>query len=352
MTIRKPARLAQLLSIEFPIIQTPLYHGDSTELVAAISNNGGLGMIAGGLLTAEALQHEIQAVKALTNKPFGVNLMMTDKHALEANHYADAISRLKGFAGAEQLDLESLNTEAWSLSPLEELLDILLIEDVPVVSFSFGVPEQGIIDILHSAKMKVIGNSTHMIEALLWEERDVDAHFLQGIESGGMRLTFIGDAMQHGFSAQALVTQADHVLEKPFFVSGGIYNKSLFAAAMIQGADGVGIGTAFMLSDESGLSSVEAEKILNSNEYDSVLTQHWTGVLGRCISNEGTQALRKVRGKTLPFPEQLFLAHAATIDELETGDKREEFQPIWASINAPFCRRTSVKALMESLVNS
>lgn len=351
MTLRKPARLSQLLSIEFPIIQAPLYHGDSTELVAAISNNGGLGMIAGGLLTAEALQHEIQMVKSLTNRPFGVNLMVTDKNELAANHYEEAITRLKGFAGAEQLEFEALNTDAWSLSPLEELLDILLIEEVPVVSFSFGVPEQGIIDILHQAKMKVIGNSTHMIEALLWEERGVDAHFLQGVESGGMRLTFIGDAMQNAFSAQSLISQAGRVLEKPYFVSGGIYNKSLFAAAMIQGADGVAIGTAFMLSDESGLSDSEVEKILESNEYDSVLTQHWTGVLGRCLSNEGTQLLRKVRGKTLPFPEQLFLAHAATIDELENGDHQEEFQPIWASVNAAFCHKTSVKSFMESLVS-
>lgn len=351
MTIRKPARLSQLLSIDFPIIQAPLYHGGSTELVAEVSNNGGLGMIAGGLLTPEALQHEIQAVKALTTKPFGVNLMVTDKNALDESNYEEAISRLKGFAGAEALELETLNTEAWSLSPLEDLLDILLIEDVPVVSFSFGIPEQGIIDILHAAGMKVIGNSTHMIEALLWEERGVDAHYLQGFESGGMRLTFIGDAIQHSFSAQSLVTQANRVLAKPYFVSGGIYNKSLFAAAMIQGADGVAIGTALMLSNEAGLSEVEAEKILNSNEYDSVLTQHWTGIMGRCLSNEGTQALRKVRGKTLPFPEQLFLAHAATIDELETGNRREEYQPIWASVNAPFCRRVSVKSLMESLVN-
>lgn len=351
MTIRKPARLSQLLSIEFPIIQAPLYHGDSTELVAEVSNNGGLGMIAGGLLTPEALQHEIQAVKALTNKPFGVNLMVAEKNTLEASHYEDAISRLKGFAGTEQLELDALNTDAWSLSPLSDLLDILLIEEVPVVSFSFGIPEQGIIDILRAAGMKIIGNSTHMIEALLWEERGVDAHYLQGLESGGMRLTFIGDAMTHGFSAQSLISQAARVLDKPFVVSGGIYNKSLFAAAVIQGADGVAIGTALMLTHESGLSEEEAEKILHSNEYDSVLTQHWTGVMGRCLSNEGTQALRKVRGKTLPFPEQLFLAHAATIEELETGEQKEEYQPIWASVNASLCQRTSVKALMESLVN-
>lgn len=351
MTLRKPARLSQLLSIEFPIIQAPLYHGGSTELVAEVSNNGGLGMIAGGLLTPEALQHEIQAVKALTSKPFGVNLMVADQHSLEESAFEEAISRLKGFAGAEQLDLESLNTEAWLLSPIEDLLDILLEEEVPVVSFSFGVPEQEIIDILRQSGMKIIGCSTHMIEALLWEERGIDAHFLQGMESGGMRFTFIGDAMTHGFSAQTLVTQASRVLEKPFFVSGGIYNKPLFAAAMIQGADGVAIGTALMLSHESGLSEIEVDKILDSNEYDSVFTQHWTGVMGRCLSNAGTQALCKVRGKTLPFPEQLFLAHAATIDELEIGDNREEYQPIWASVNAPFCSRISVKELMESLVS-
>lgn len=351
MTIQKPARLSQQLAIEFPIIQAPLYHGGSTELVAAISNNGGLGMIAGGLLTPEALQHEIQEVKALTDKPFAVNLLVASENSLEEQNYVDAINRLKGFAGAEAIELDALNTEAWALSPLEELLDILLEEEVSAVSFSFGIPEQEILDILKDSGMKVIGNSTHMIEALLWEERGVDIHYLQGLESGGMRFTFIGDALQNGFSMQTLVAQANRLLEKPFVISGGIYNKPLFASAMIQGADGVAIGTAFMLTEEAGLSHHEADKILQSNEYDSVFTQHWTGIMGRCLSNTGTQELRKVRGKTLPFPEQLFLAHAATLDELEIGDSREEFQPIWASVNASLCSRTSVKSLMDTLVS-
>lgn len=351
MTIKKPARLSQLLSIEFPIIQAPLYHGGSTELVAEISNNGGLGMIAGGLLTPEALQHEIAAVKALTEKPFGVNLMVTSKNEIDPSLYQDALSRIKGFASAELLELESLNTEGWALSSLDDLLEILIEENVPVVSFSFGIPGALEIELLKEAGIKIIGHSTHMLEALLWEERGVDAHFLQGHESGGMRQTFIGDAERHAFGASALIAQGNSVLEKPFIVSGGVYNKPLFASMIIQGADGVGMGTAFMLTPEAGLSVVEVEKIQKSNEYDSVLTPHWTGVLGRCLSNTGTQTLRKVRGKTLPFPEQLFLIHAATIDELESGDQSEEYQPIWASVNASFCQRMSVKALMESLVN-
>ncbi|GGZ79576.1 putative nitronate monooxygenase [Ignatzschineria indica] len=351
MTINKPARLSQQLSIEYPIIQVPLYHGGSTELVAEVSNSGGLGMIAGGFLTAEALQHEISSIKELTDRPFGVNLMISKSRDIPESLYADAISRMKGFASAELLEIENLNTDAWELSPLDDLLEVILDEEVPVVSFTFGIPSKETIALLKEAGVKIIGHSTHMVEALLWEESGVDVHLLQGSESGGMRHTFIGDVRTHAFSAQALTTQGARLLEKPFAVSGGIYNKSLFAAAIIQGADGVGIGTAFMLTPESGLSEQEAELLLKSNEYDSVLTEHWTGVLGRCYSNLGTQQLRKVRGRTLPFPEQLFLVHAATIDELEMGDHPVDFQPIWASVNAPFCERVSVKRLMESLVS-
>ena len=351
MTIKKPARLSQLLSIEFPIIQVPLYHGGSTELTAAVSNNGGLGMIAGGFLTPEALQHEIAAVKALTDQAFGVNLMVASQVDVEATLYEDALNRLKGFAGAEELDFESLNTDAWGLSSLEDLIDVLIEEEVPVVSFSFGIASSEDIQLLKEAGIKIIGHSTHMIEAILWEDRGADAHLLQGIESGGMRNTFIGDAKNIQFSAQSLVTQANQVLEKPFAVSGGIFNKALFASMIIQGADGVGMGTAFMMTPESSLSDDEVEKLQASNEYDSVLTEHWTGILGRCFSNLGTQQLRKVRGKTLPFPEQLFLVHAATLDGLEIGDTPIEFQPIWASINAPFCARISVQGVIESLVS-
>lgn len=351
MTIKKPARLSQLLSIEFPIVQVPLYHGGSTKLVAEVSNSGGLGMIAGGFLTPEALLHEIEAVRALTNQPFGVNLIVTKENALEASQYEAALKRMKSFAGAEEIDLESLNTDAWALSPLSDLIDVLVEESVPVVSFSMGIPTTEDIQLLKDADIKIIGHSTHMLEALLWEERGVDAHLLQGIESGGMRNTFIGNAAKITFSAQSLIQQALSVLEKPFMVSGGIYNKSLFASAIIQGADGVAIGTAFMMAPESGLTATEYEQLKRSNEYDSVMTQHWTGILGRCFSNFGTQVLREVEGETLPFPEQLFLVHAATIEVLEEGDTPEEYQPIWASINAPFCQRISVKNLMASLVN-
>lgn len=351
MTIKKPARLSQLLSIEFPIVQAPLYHGGSTELVAEVSNNGGLGMIAGGFLTPEALLHEIEAVRALTDQPFGVNLMVTRENTLEVSQYEAALKQMKAFAGAEEIDLESLNTEAWALSPLSDLIDVLVEESVPVVSFSMGIPTTEDLQLLKKSNIKVIGHSTHMLEALLWEERGVDAHLLQGIESGGMRNTFIGDAEKITFSAQSLIHQALSVLEKPFMVSGGIYNKSLFASMIIQGADGVAIGTAFMMTPESGLTEAEYVQLKRSNEYDSVMTSHWTGILGRCFSNFGTQVLREIEGKTLPFPEQLFLVHAATIDLLEEGDTPEEFQPIWASVNAPFCHRVSVKILMDSLVN-
>ncbi|GGZ91226.1 nitronate monooxygenase [Ignatzschineria ureiclastica] len=351
MTIKKPAKLPQLLGIEYPIVQVPLYHGDSTELVAAISNEGGLGMIAGGLLTPEALQHEIEAVRALTEKPFGVNLLIANKHELAESRYQAAIKAIEGFAGAAQLEVDALNTEAWELSPIEDLIDILIEMEVAVVSFSFGIPDETNIALLKDAGIKIMGHSTHMVEALLWEEKEVDIHLLQGSESGGMRGTFVGDPQRHSFSASTLVTQANQVLEQPFIVSGGVYNKSSFASLIIQGADGVGIGTAFMLTPESGLTEVEADKILSGNEYDTILTAHWTGIMGRCFSNQGAQALNRVKKTTLPFPEQLFLIHAATIDELESGSESEEFQPIWASVNAPFCQRLSVGALMASLVN-
>ena len=228
---------------------------------------------------------------------------------------------------------------------------MLIDESVPVVSFSMGIPKADDIQLLKDSGIKIIGHSTHMLEALLWEEKGVDVHLLQGIESGGMRNTFIGDAEKITFSAQSLIQQALTVLERPFAVSGGIYNKSLFASAIIQGADGVAMGTAFMMTFESDLTDAEFERLHRSNEYDSVMTKHWTGILGRCFSNLGTQALRQMQGETLPFPEQLFLVHAATIDELEEGDMPEEFQPIWASINAPFCHRVAVKTLMDSLVS-
>lgn len=349
MTLKKPARLAQLLSIELPIFQAPLMQGNTPELVAAISNLGGLGVISGGYMTPEALAFEIKSVKEKCDKPFGVNLFVTSDRAPDSKELERVFKQFVSFASAKELEFNALNMEAWKLSPLDELIDIVISEKVSAVSFAFGIPSESQIQRLQSAGVVIIGHSTHMLEALLWEEKGVDAHFLQGIESGGMRTTFIGDPQSHGQSMNALIAQGNHLLTKPFIVSGGIYSKASFAAAIIQGADGAGIGTAFSLAPESGLSDEQRSLILNSNEYDSVLTDFWTGILGRCISNMGAQELCTLKGKPLKFPEQMFLTHAASLQEQE--EFSAEYLPLWASVNAPFYKERSVQEFMHSLVN-
>ncbi len=348
MTLKKPARLAQLLSIELPIFQSPFMQGNTPELVAEISNIGGFGMISGGFMTPEALAFEIKSVQEKCNKPFGVNLFVASNEAPESKDLERVFQQFVNFASTKELEFGALNLAAWKLSPLEELIDVVISEKVSAVSFAFGIPPESQIKRLQNAGIKIIGHSTHMLEALLWEEKGADAHFLQGIESGGMRTTFIGDAMVNGQSMNTLIAQGNHLLTKPFIVSGGVYNKATFAAGIIQGADGVAIGTALSVTPESGLTDEQRQTILNSNEYDSVFTSFWTGITGRCISNMGAQELRKLRGKALKFPEQMFFTHAASLAEQE--EMPTEYIPLWASVNAPFCKEKPIKEFLQSLI--
>src|SRR5688500_9006584 len=171
--------------LEHPIVQAPMGGGPSTPaLAAAVSDAGGLGFLAAGYLAADAVRADVESLRQLTGRPFGINLFappqpVPDPRAVE--RYAHELARRHGAAvGTPRHD-----DDGW-----EEKLALVAELEVPVVSFTFGCPDPDEVERLHSAGAAVWITVTTADEARIAERAGADALVVQGVEAGGHRATF------------------------------------------------------------------------------------------------------------------------------------------------------------------
>lgn len=347
---QSPLSLTQMLGIRYPIIQAPLSDYDSVGLIAAISNEGGLGSLAGGFLSLKALEEKIKAVKQKTTKPFLVNLFSGVGRQEDREGYKNALARLKPLYESSQISMQTLMKESGRLAPLDQVVNLLEKEEIKAVSFSLGIPPSSILTALKKRKICIIGHATHMLEALLWQERGADIIYLQGSEAAGLRQTFLDQPERVSQPALTLTEQAKRTLSLPVIIEGDFYRGAHLKLALQTGAHGVALGTAFLLSNESSLSEAAKTLIKQSNEFDQKLSREWTGHPARVIVNDGVRKLQELVGKPARFPQQYFLTHP--LKELYKPHEAFQAQPLWVGKNAPYMPQISVKELFRSLLQS
>jgi nitronate monooxygenase len=161
----------------------------------------------------------------------------------------------------------------------------LIKEKIPVVSFTFGVLNDDVIDTLLKNGVLLIGSATSVEEARLLSEKDIETITAQGIEAGGHRGSFLHkDAPQIGL--MALLPQIVDTIDKPVLAAGGIADGRGIKAVMILGAKGVQVGSAFIASKESASNPVHKKMMQQATDTSTVLTKSYTGRWMRCIKNE------------------------------------------------------------------
>ena len=231
-------RLCDLLGIEYPVLQGGMAWVATGELAAAVSEAGGLGIIGAGNAPPDVLKAEIKKAKALTNKPFGVNLML--------------------------------------LSPfVEEVVKLLCDEGVRVVTAGAGNPGK-YIDRFKAKGIKVIPVVSSVALAKRLERIGVDAVIAEGTEAGG----HIGE-----LTTMVLVPQIVDALEVPVIAAGGIADGRGVAAALALGAEGVQLGTRFICARECTVHQNYKEAVLNAKDRDTVVTGETTGHPVRILRN-------------------------------------------------------------------
>lgn len=339
-------KITDLLKISFPIIQAPMAGGATTpELVAAVSNAGGLGSLAAGYMSACQIRSAVKQVKELTKKPFSVNLFVPEPH------YAtdDQIEKARRDAQAVSHELNYIiNSIKPPYTPsFEEQLSVILEEKVPILSFTFGILSVDQINKLKQSGIVLIGTATSLEEAQLLEKGHIDAIVAQGSEAGGHRGTFIGKAEDALMPTETLVTSIGEWIKTPLIAAGGIMDAKGIVASLNSGASAVQMGTAFLCCLESGIHPLYKALLLSSKTDNTTLTRAFSGKLARGIDNKFIQRMRQYENDILDYPIQNTLTSPmrkeAAIKNLT------DFMSLWAGQGACLCKEVPAAQLIREL---
>ena len=342
-------RVSSRLGIEYPIIQGPLGGLSTQRLTATVSNFGGLGSFGAHGLNPSAIKDVIAEIRALTSKPFAINLWvsMEDEGASTSN--SEAFSRsLAPIAGQIQALGGTLPTyKPYVPIKFEDQVRVLLDAKVPVFSFIVGVPPKEILDECHAQKILTIGTATTPDEAIVLEQAGVDVIVASGFEAGGHRGSFLLSSEESLTGTFSLVPQVADAVSVPIVAAGGIGDARGILAAFALGAEGVQIGTAFLACEESGANALHRNAIFSGKARRTGLTRGFTGRLARGIHNQLLVELNRPDTEILPYPLQRFLLRNLTTLAEKAGNA--ELLQLWAGQSASLSSQSNATAFLQTL---
>jgi len=266
-------RITELLGIEYPVIQGGMAWVAENNLAAAVSEAGGLGLIGGANAPGEVIRDYIRKVKAVTEKPFGVNVMLLSPYA-------------------------------------DEVAKIVVEEGVKVVTTGAGNPEK-YMEMWKAAGVKVIPVVASVALAKRMERYGADAVVAEGCESGG----HIGEA-----TTMTLVPQVVDAVSIPVIAAGGIGDGRGIAAALMLGAEAVQMGTRFLVAKECVVHQNYKDRVLKAKDIDSAVTGRSHGHPVRCLRNQMTRQYTKLEAEGKSFEELEYLTLGALRRAVQEGD--------------------------------
>ena len=305
-----------------PIIQAPLAGGPSTpELAAAVSAAGGLGFVAAGYKSPDAVRADVAAVRALTPAPFGVNLFLLSESPVDRDRLLAYARRIE--PEARRYGVES-GEPRFEDDAFHAKLELVLAERVPIVSFTFGCPSVEVVGRLHERDVAVWVTVTEVDEALVALRAGADALVVQGVEAGGHRGSFDDRDGRGETALLPLLRLVASEVDLPLVASGGIADGAAVAAALAGGARAAQIGTAFLRCPEAATSRAHRHALARSGR--TALTRAFTGRRARGIVNR----FMTDHGPDAPsaYPHVHHLTSPIRAAARETGDA--ETINVWA----------------------
>ena len=338
--------LMQRLGMTSPVMQAPLGGGgDTPAMTAAVSGAGGMGFIGAAYMSPDAIAAASAAVRAGTNRAFGINLFAPQRPAPDVDGTA-ALAAAAPFFTA--LGLATPEAPPPGDDPFERLLPAALESGARLFSFTFGTLPVEAMQALKAHDMFIIGTATTVAEALALEASGVDAITAQGAEAGGHRGSFDADGPGATVGTMTLVPQIIDAVSVPVIASGGIMDGRGIAAALMLGAQAVQMGTAFLTTTEGGAPEVQKQAILAAGDNDTRITRAFSGRPARGIANRfmltvdagGPDAI-------LPFPLQNQLTRPMRTAAGKAGDAA--CLSLWAGQGTRMSRCLSSADLMAAL---
>ncbi len=276
-------RLIDLTKAEIPIVQAPMAGAMDFELVAAVSEAGGLGSLPCAMLSVEQIRDQVAKIRTRTAKPINLNFFC---HAPPMPNNARETKwreRLAVYYGELGVD-PAAPVPSSNRAPFDEAFCAAVLELRPqVVSFHFGLPERALYERLKRAGIVILSSATTVREARWLAERGVDAIIAQGVEAGGHRGMFLSDDIATQVGTMALVPQVVDAVTVPVIAAGGIADGRGIAAAFALGAAGVQIGSAFLHCPEAKPSAIHRAALKSAHDDGTVLTNVMTGRPARSL---------------------------------------------------------------------
>jgi nitronate monooxygenase len=269
-----------------PIVQAPMAGGASCpQLAAAVSEAGGLGFLAAGYKTPEAMYREVKQIRTLTSRPFGVNLFMPQPNT--ADPAAVEVYREQLAGEASWYDTELGDTDAGTDDAFDAKVAVLTDDPVPVVSFTFGCPSRAVIDRLARVGTYTVVTVTSVAEAQAAQWAGADAVCVQGVEAGGHQGTHRDDPQLDGAGAGllSLIPAIREAVQLPIIAAGGIMRGGQIAAVLAAGASSAQLGTAFLVCPESGANVLHKRALTDPLFTHTELTRAFSGRPARGLVN-------------------------------------------------------------------
>ncbi len=271
------------LGITLPVLAAPMAGGPTTpELVIAAGRTGAMGFLAGGYKTPQALADQIATVRA-EDVPFGVNLFAPNPLPASNEDYLTYRRALEAEADRYGVHLPAAPIEDDDHWPAK--IDLLLADPVPVVSFTFGLPDREVITALRSAGSIVVHTVTSAHEARCAAEAGMQALVVQASAAGGHSATLTPAQTPPDIPAPQLIREVRDATELPLIATGGISEPAHVADALRAGAEGVVVGTALLRTHESGASTVHKDALVSPEFDTTVVTRAFTGRPARALRN-------------------------------------------------------------------
>jgi len=295
--------ICELFGIKYPIIQGGMAHIATAELASAVSNAGGLGLIGSGNAPADWVRNEIRRTREMTDKPFGVNILLLSPYA-------------------------------------REVIQVVLEEKVKVVTTGAGNP--GVfIPAMKAAGIRVVPVVASVALAVRMERAGVDALIAEGMESGGE----VAET-----TTMAIVPQVVDAIKIPVIAAGGVADGRGLVAALALGAQGVQMGTRFAASTECIAHPKYKEKLIRAHDRSTVVTGRAVGYPLRCIENRFTRHLLKMEKGPVSKEEFDVLGRGRVRAALIEGDI-EEGSVIAGQISSMLKEVKPVKKIIDDMVS-
>ncbi len=328
--------LCDLFGIEYPIFQAPMFGIVTPAMVAAVGRAGGLGIIPGITLPPDELRRQIQEVRKLTDRPFGVNLLLhPDIHyPVDPARIPDEQVRL--VQGAlnrfrERLGLPTtLERPAKIPNLVDAAFEVIVEERVPVFSIGLGNPSPSMVERCHKRGIKVIAMVATVADALEVVKSGVDAIVAQGAEAGGHRSTWVKRPSPEfaTIGTMALVPQIVDAVKVPVIAAGGLMEGRGLMAALMLGATGVLMGTRFIATAESAAPIFHKQALIERDSDSTTLTDAFTGLYARVLRNTFTEEYAASKSPVFPPIVQQVAARDITAAANSRGDG--QYYPLYA----------------------